>query len=965
MAGAQLGSVLRQIQRLYSDGSSTGLSDTQLLNRFATRRDEAAFAAILARHGPMVLAVCWRILRDPFDAEDAFQATFLVLARKAGSAWPESQLGGWLHKVAYRIAIRASADAARRRRHEQQAAEVAAVECTGAELIDDLRPALHDELARLPAKLRLPVVLCYLEGMTHAQAAVQLRCGEATLRRRLAEARERLRARLTTRGFAPSASTLCLALAREAGAAVPPVCMEATIRAVMCMAAGEAMATVVGPRVASLTQGRMAMVTTGWKTTAALVFSLAVGACLAAGIGARGGKIGTRTVQERKSSVTAPVAQPVTAPVDRKGKLSQKHAIKGLVLSPDGKPVSSATVYWLGYPRFQRNRNAMPRGWYKEKPETREKMLALGKTNAGGRFELVADFDSEDYTGRMVIVKTVGEGLSGRNFVSETVKEGSGEDERLTFKLRPTATIEGRLLTPAGAPAVGVKVLLEDFRDSENELEGDGVSSGDVRDYEPQFDFWPRSWTTDKNGRFQIEGIVPRMMVAQIRFRHPDFADDDVIVSTGLPLSDWLRAFNVKPVDAKFTHTLEPARPVTGVVTDKETGKPLSGVLVEMVSSTMRNRYGGNYPVLARTDSSGRYRAAGAAGDTYEVAAYPDPASGYLSVKKKRNKWPAGAKVLEIDLAVPKSQGIILRGRVVEAGSDRPVAGASVVYEPGPGNPHNRDEYDFWNPVLTDGEGHFALTVLPGKGRLAVDAPTPDFIHVPVTSNISSIASPHGFARLDLTTEKDKDNPPVQIALRRGVNLEARLVGPDGLPVKEMVLGLCDEIMASQLNNSSAREISAAVEGMFRLEGADPEQTYRAFFLEPKRRLGAVVELKCDPNGPVEVRMQPTATAKGVVVDHKGRPVKGTQILLWMARTKDDRKLTKNDFYDEGKLLVYNMITMEPLLPTSPAEFCYDKLIPGVRYYVSAGETHHPIPVLKPGEVLDLGKIVMKKPEGE
>ena len=157
-------------------------------------------------------------------------------------------------------------------------------------------------------------------------------------------------------------------------------------------------------------------------------------------------------------------------------------------------------------------------------------------------------------------------------------------------------------------------------------------------------------------------------------------------------------------------------------------------------------------------------------------------------------------------------------------------------------------------------------------------------------------------------------------------------------------------------------EISGAVDGLFRLEGADPERTYRAFFVEPKRRLGAVVELKYDPKGPVVVRLQPTATAKGVVVDDKGRPVKGTQILLWMARTKEDRELTKDDFYNEGKFLVYNMFTMEPLLPTYPAEFRYDKLIPGVRYYVSAGETHHPIPILKPGEVLDLGKIVMKKP---
>jgi len=146
MASAQLGAVLRQIQRLFSEGSSTALSDTQLLAGFAARRDEAAFAALVARHGPMVLAVCRGILRDPHDAEDAFQATFLVLARKAGSAWAEGQLGGWLHKVAYRIAVRASADAARRRALERRAAEVAAVEYTRDALEDDLRAAMPCDL---------------------------------------------------------------------------------------------------------------------------------------------------------------------------------------------------------------------------------------------------------------------------------------------------------------------------------------------------------------------------------------------------------------------------------------------------------------------------------------------------------------------------------------------------------------------------------------------------------------------------------------------------------------------------------------------------------------------------------------------------------------------------------------------------------------------------------------------------
>ena len=168
---------------------------------------------------------------------------------------------------------------------------------------------------------------------------------------------------------------------------------------------------------------------------------------------------------------------------------------------------------------------------------------------------------------------------------------------------------------------------------------------------------------------------------------------------------------------------------MTGVVTDKETGKPLAGVLVEMSPSTMRNRYGGNNRFLPGRTHPAATAPPGLPETPTVSPPTPIPRSGYIPIKKTRNEWPAGAKVLEIDLALPKSQGSILRGRVVEAGSGRPVAGASVIYEPGRGNPHNRDEYDFGNPVLTDGEGNFALTVLPGKGRLAVEAPTPDFMH--------------------------------------------------------------------------------------------------------------------------------------------------------------------------------------------------------------------------------------------
>jgi RNA polymerase sigma factor (sigma-70 family) len=960
MAGARLGAALRHIQALFSDGSTTGTSDTQLLAQFAGRRDEAAFAAIMARHGPMVMAVCRGVLRDSPDAEDAFQATFLILARKAGSVWAEGQLGGWLHRVAYRIAVRASIDAARRRVHERQAAETAAMNFAKGTSDDDIQPALHEELARLPAKLRLPIVLCCLEGLTHAQAAHELRCGEATVRRRLSGARDRLRNRLVRRGFAPAASAVVLSVAREA-CAVSPACAETTLRAAVRVAAGETIAAVAGTRLAGLTRAGLSIMTGSAKATAAAILSVATIACLAVSIGVgltptRPAKAGAETIVKTQSQRSVePVARADSPDLPNS---SRKYSINGTVLAPDGKPLAGAAVFWLAHPRFERSRMARPKG-SKEKPEERERTLAKASTDAAGRFELAAEFDADRFPGRTVIVKAQGTGMSGRVFYGESVKESDGNDQRLTFRLRSPVTIEGMLLTPAGAPAAGVRVLLEEFHDGENELEGDWVSGGRVN-YDEEFrpDYWPESWTTGADGRFRIEGIVPEKVVAQLHFRHPDWADDDLIVSTGLPLNDWLRAFNVKPVDARFTHTLEPARPVTGVVTEKETGRPLGGVLVNMLPTRMTNRYGGFMAVRTTTDASGRYRAAGGAGEFFWVTVYPEPGSGFIPIQIRRNRWPTGAKALDVNVALPK--GRVVRGRVVQGDQGLPVSGASVVYQPDSSNPHNTNEYHFNSPVLTDSDGKFALTALPGPGLLAVEAPTPDFIRVAVTEpgpHRSARAHPHAFTRIDLPADKDQETPETRLTLQKGVKLEARLIGPDGASAG-LVMGWCQEMMASQLQNWGSPQ--PFPEGRFRLDGADPKRTYRVFFVEPKLKLGAVAALQYDSKGPVVVRLQPAATAKGTVVDQKGRPLQRTQILAWIDLTEGGRELSRQDLLDASHAVPYVMFTMEPLLQTYPAEFKYDTLIPGVRYYVQAGEMYHAIPALAPGEVRDLGKIVVK-----
>src|SRR4051794_31973656 len=175
MAVEMLSAALQQINRLFTDGTVTGLSDAHLLERFIGRRDASSFEALVARHGPMVLSVCRGVLRDPNDAEDAFQATFLILVKKAGTFRGRAALGGWLHLVAHRVAIRANAATARRRVYERRAGQMAAATSgSGPAAPDDVLRAVHEEVARLPERFRLAIVLCDLRGVSQPQAALEL-----------------------------------------------------------------------------------------------------------------------------------------------------------------------------------------------------------------------------------------------------------------------------------------------------------------------------------------------------------------------------------------------------------------------------------------------------------------------------------------------------------------------------------------------------------------------------------------------------------------------------------------------------------------------------------------------------------------------------------------------------------------------------------------------------------------------
>jgi RNA polymerase sigma factor (sigma-70 family) len=217
---------------------------------------EASFAALVERHGAMVLGVCRRVLGNHDAAEDAFQATFLVLARKAGAIARREQLASWLHGVARRAALDARARATRQAAREKRLGAMFYVEPPDHTMLSELRGILDDELARLPERHRAPVVLCELEGLSRRDAAARLKISEGTLSSRLARAKARLRERLTKRGFAISAATLTLVLTQYASAVIiPPALVDSTIRVATLVAAGSSLTGVAATSVITLTEG--------------------------------------------------------------------------------------------------------------------------------------------------------------------------------------------------------------------------------------------------------------------------------------------------------------------------------------------------------------------------------------------------------------------------------------------------------------------------------------------------------------------------------------------------------------------------------------------------------------------------------------------------------------------------------------------------------------------------------------
>ena len=490
MSSGTIGAALRQIHRLFDEGTVAGLPDAQLLDRFLRQRDGSAFEVLVGRHGPMVLAVCRDVLIDPAYAEDAFQATFLLLAQKAGGIRGGEALGAWLHRVARRVASQANADAARRRSKERDAV-LLSLEIGKGNVEDESRVVLHEELDRLSEKYRRPLVLCELQGLTHAQAAAQLFCGEATLRRRLAEGRNLLRSRLIRRGLAPSLATI--AASCEASAASAPI---AWIRSTSLAAADPGLRRTIA---SALTRRvARAMLAAQLKVAAALMVVLMAGVGIA------------QAYDNPPQAEPAPAIQPKAIKVSKVETAADasKVTLHGRVLAPDGRPFPGAKVYVR--PRADE---------LKPIPTT---ALVRATSDADGRFrfelelergELVPDLDSDQ-----ACIAAMADGY-GPGWINLNPNKLEGEQTiRLAIDDIP---VVGRVIDLEGRGVPDVRVSVGDLI---NVPDGDSaawIQRLKRNDGKPNGDIWGRiryrlflgthgplpTTRTDASGRFRLTGL--------------------------------------------------------------------------------------------------------------------------------------------------------------------------------------------------------------------------------------------------------------------------------------------------------------------------------------------------------------------------------------------------------------------------------------------------------------------------
>jgi RNA polymerase sigma factor (sigma-70 family) len=878
MHDTKLKGLIRCLSTIAGGRPAAGLTDRQLLMEFSACADQTAFAALVERHAPMVLRVCRRVLRQEQDAEDAFQATFLVLAKKAATIRKTEALASWLHGVAYRVALRAKRDAGRWHRHEREAQLMSTKASTGEADWREVQATLDEEIQALPEKYRAPFVLCFLEGKGRAEVARELGLKEGTVWNRVSRARKLLQERLGRRGIALPALLAAGALSEGMARAAPRRLICSTLQAVSGQAAR---AGAVSARVAALAKGvSETMPMTKMKTMALF---LTVTGLVAFGAG---------TALKGNTSTQPPVTGPAESPrlaaaipgpagdkavADRSPESAIEEAgetvtFKARVLDPDGKPLTGAEItLWerFGYEGYYRAWHPDSAGPFR--PKTLTRSGEDGRFTATFRKSEVTQnpFGMLDRPWRHVEVVAAAKGYGP---AWAATLEGLDKGELTLRLVKDDVPVKGRVLDLEGRPVAGAAVRVV------------RVTVGK----EVYRSLWQPSWegltgdvTTDREGRFTLSGVG--------RGRSVLLSIEGSSIEHKLILAKTPAAGDGPVAGSEVEVVVGPTKPVEGTVVAKGSGKALAGVVVYGEEAAHQRR------VRALTDERGRYRLAGLPkAKAYTVTVYSPLDMGYLGTSLKVADTE-GLRPVAADFEL--RHGVEVRCRLIDKVTRKPVGGV-LRYSPLGTNPLYIEaelepgglptrEYQRLHVPAPDGV--FRLVAYPGLGILLCD---PHEYYGDTTRHYLSArldaadkAKAQGDSQLEnlplmscgyrLIDPKEGDKPlSIDIELDPGRKVVGSLIGPDG----KAVAGATSHGLNYLPRDSWKKQDEFLKADTFTATLLDPEHPRTVSFVHKDRKLVGHAVLRGDEKGPVAVRLEPWGVLTGRLVDGGGKPVAGVRL---------------------------------------------------------------------------------------
>jgi RNA polymerase sigma factor (sigma-70 family) len=936
METAPLGTVLRHLRRLALSPGTTALTDVQLLQRFAAHQAEDAFAALMQRHGQLVWSVCRHVLRHDHDAEDAFQATFLVLARNAATIRKQEALASWLHGTAYRIALRARRDAAIRRSHESRGKTMPREVRFPETVLREALAVLDEEVQRLAPRQRAAFVLCSLEGKSLTEAAQQLGWKHGTVSGTLARARLQLKRRLTRRGVTLSAVLSAVALGRQtASAALPPGLAQATTQAALLYAAGKTAAVALtSPSATALAEGvTKSMFLTKLKLATILLVAVGV---VGAGLLSRQALAAKQPEFQKNNAPQA--AAPDKKPVVPEGKDDKKAdeavEVTGQVLGADGKPCAGAKVFlWTNAVKKQAD------------------VSVQATTGADGRFRLsIAKADRE--RGAKIVAKAKDHGPDWVE-VAKLDKGGA-----VTLHLaKDDVPINGRVIDLEGQPVAGVTIEVGRLEQSDLkpwlEAAKKGTSNHYERDLASEALDGPTTVTTGKDGRFRLTGFG-RDRVVMLRLRGENIEHCVFWVVMRDESLTGLRGGPYGTYGATFTHHALPSKPIVGTVRDKATGKPLAGITV--LSAMYNNRW-------AKTDEKGQYRIVGAAKhDQYAVSAGSAP---YLNCTKMQIADTPGLEPLTVDFELER--GVAIKGRLTDKATGQPVRG-HLNYVPLVDNPNIKDFSELGKPQIiasdearAKADGSFIVTAIPGPGVLVATAEDEDRF---VAAEVEGIKVAGGII-LDGNhavvpvnpSEKDPKSTHCDVALVPGRAVTGAVTDPDG---RTLAGAHAAGLRATpRFFDRTEGKLETAT---FTVSGLNSKKSRSVLFIHPEKKLAKLLTVRPDEPGPLTARLEPLGALVGRIVDAEGKPLAGLKVSAHRSFKPENYKDLPADLRFNAPL--WNKLINGEATTDKDGIFRIEGLVPGLKYLLSVakgtefltGYTRDDL-TIESGKVKDLGEL--------